>query len=87
MWQDIGQVSSIHKDHWPQWDEKYLVNDTVTYAVQVNGRLRGDVEVPTDADQDTVVAAARANEKVAGYVTSDPKKVIFVKGRLVSFVV
>jgi len=87
MWQDIGQVSSIHKDHWPQWDEKYLVNDTVTYAVQVNGKLRGEVEVPTDADQDTVVAAARANEKVAGYVTSDPKKVIFVKGKLVSFVV
>lgn len=60
---------------------------SATYAVQVNGKLRGEVEVATDADQETVVASARANEKVAGYITSEPKKVIFVQNKLVSFVV
>lgn len=87
MWHDIGRKDSVHVSHWPEWDEKYLVSDTVKYAVQVNGKLRGEIEVATDASEDTVVAEARANEKVAGYVTSDPKKVIFVKGKLVSFVV
>ena len=87
LWHDLGHEDSVNTDHWPAYDEKYLQSDTIMYAVQVNGKLRGEVEVPTGADQDTVVAAARANEKVAGYVTSDPKKVIFVKGKLVSFVV
>lgn len=87
LWHDIGYEDSVNKDHWPEHDEKYLVSDTVTYAVQVNGKLRGEVEVATDADQETVVTAAKANEKVASYITSDPKKVIFVKGKLVSFVV
>jgi leucyl-tRNA synthetase len=87
LWHDLGHEDSINKDHWPAYEDAYLVDDSVMYAVQVNGKLRGEVEVATDADQETVVAAARANKKVAGYVTSDPKKVIFIKGKLVSFVV
>ena len=87
LWHDLGYKDSVNISHWPEYDERYLVSETVTYAVQVNGKLRGEVEVATDADQETVVTAAKANEKVAGYLTSDPKKVIFVQGKLVSFVV
>lgn len=87
LWHELGHTDSVNKDHWPAWDEKYLVNDTITYAVQVNGKLRGEVEVPADAGQEVVVSSARNNKKVASYITSDPKKVIFVPGKLVSFVV
>lgn len=87
LWHELGHEDSVHVDHWPQWEEAYIVSDTITYAVQVNGKLRGEVEVPVDATEEAVVIAARANQKVASYITSDPKKVIFVPGKLVSFVV
>jgi leucyl-tRNA synthetase len=87
LWHDFGHEDSVNKDHWPVLEAQYLVSVSATYAVQVNGKLRGEVEVATDADQETVVASARANEKVAGYITSEPKKVIFVQNKLVSFVV
>ncbi len=87
MWHDLGHEDSVHVDHWPEWNDKYLISDTVTYAVQVNGKVRGEVVVPSDAEQAEVERAARQNKKVAGYITGDPRKVIFVKGRLISFVV
>jgi leucyl-tRNA synthetase len=87
MWHDIGRSDSVHVGHWPVWEEKYLIEDTITYAVQVNGKLRGEVSVAADANQEAVEKAARDNEKVASYITGDPKKVIFVKGKLISFVV
>jgi leucyl-tRNA synthetase len=64
-----------------------LASDTVTYAVQVNGKLRGDVGVPADAGEDEVVAAARAVPNVAAYLDgAEVRKTIFVPGRLVNFV-
>ncbi len=87
LWSQLGHDDTIHKGHWPIHDAQYLINETVTYAVQVNGKVRGEVEVAADADQETVVSKAREIEKVAGYITSEPKKVIFVQGKLVSFVV
>jgi leucyl-tRNA synthetase len=87
LWHQLGHDTSVNKDSWPHFDEQYLVADTMTIAVQVNGKLRGEIEVAADADQATIVAAARANEKVAAYVTSEPKKTIYVPNKLVSFVV
>lgn len=87
LWHELGHKDSVHLGHWPEWDEKYLVKNSVVYAVQVNGKVRGEVEVPAGADQKTVEEAARANGKVASYITGDPKKVIFVPNKLISFVV
>jgi leucyl-tRNA synthetase len=88
LWFQLGHSKTIHKDSWPQYDEKYLVQDTVTVAVQVNGKLRGEVEVAADAPEATVVTAAQANDKVAGYLKDQAiKKTIYVPGRLVNFVV
>jgi leucyl-tRNA synthetase len=79
---------TVHKDTWPKYDEKYLVRDSATIAVQVNGRLRGEVEVPADAPEAEVVAAAQSHDKVAGYLKDQTiKKTIYVSGRLVNFVV
>jgi leucyl-tRNA synthetase len=87
LWHQLGHDSSVHIDSWPAWDNQYLVQDTMTIAVQVNGKLRGEVEVAADASEQDVVAAAKANEKVAVYLTSDPKKTIYVPKKLVNFVV
>jgi leucyl-tRNA synthetase len=56
-------------------------------AVQVNGKVRASVEVASDADQETIVQAALADEKVRQYVAGEPKKTIYVPKKLVSFVV
>jgi len=56
-------------------------------VVQVNGKLRSNIEVPADATEQTVLQAARADEKVARYVTAEPKKSIYVPKKLVNFVV
>jgi leucyl-tRNA synthetase len=88
LWQQMGHEDSVHMSVWPVYDKQYLVSDTLTIVVQVNGKLRGQVEVPNDASQEQVTTAARAYSKVADYFKdAEPKKTIYVPGRLVNFVV
>jgi leucyl-tRNA synthetase len=88
LWHQLGHSSTIHKDTWPKYDEKYLVQATVTIAIQVNGKLRGEVEVPADSSEADVVAAAQGHDKVAGYLKDQTiRKTIYVPGRLVNFVI
>jgi leucyl-tRNA synthetase len=88
LWAELGHDSSVHTSEWPKHDEQYLVSDTMTIAVQVNGKVRGEVSVPSDATQDQVVEAAKASEKVASYLHEAAiRKTIYVPKKLVSFVV
>ena len=68
-------------------DEAYLVKHTIKIAVQVNGKLRGEIEVPADSEQSTIEAEAKLNKNVADYVKTDIRKVIYVKDKLLNFVV
>jgi leucyl-tRNA synthetase len=73
---------------WPQADPAMLVSDHVTYAVQVNGKLRGQVEAEPDAEQATVEALAREVQQVQNALDGKQvAKIVFVKGRLINFVV
>lgn len=87
LWHDLGHGGSVHKDNWPAWDDAYLVQDTLTIAIQVNGKLRGTVEVSAESSEEDVVRAARADEKVKSYLTSEPKKTVYVPNKLINFVV
>lgn len=88
LWHDLGHDTSVQRDSWPIFDEAYCVADTITLAVQVNGKLRGTVEVAADTDEASAVAAARADTKVAAYIENMTIiKTIYVPGKLVSFVV
>ena len=88
LWQQLGHDDSVHLSQWPGYDEKYLVQDTVTIAVQVMGKLRGEVQVAADATEEVVVEEAKANDKVAGYLKDQTiRKTIYVPGRLVNFVI
>ena len=88
LWQELGHSDTIHVDHWPKWDEKYLVSDVMTIIVQVNGKLRSRLELPADADKETIEQRALDDEKVRAYLDArTPKKVIYVPGKLVNIVV
>ena len=79
---------TIGFERWPTYEEKYLVEDTVTYAVQVNGKVRGELPMPADADKEIVLSAARELENVSKWLEEgDIKKEIFVPGKIVGFVV
>jgi leucyl-tRNA synthetase len=86
-WEVLGHTGSVFDAGWPTFDAAMLVSDTLTIAVQVNGKTRGTVQVSTSAAQADVYAAAMQEPNIAKFVTSEPKKVIYVPGRLLSIVV
>ena len=88
LWHELSHTDTIHVDHWPKWDEKYLTSDTMTIIVQVNGKLRAKLELPADADKDAIEQAALADENVIKFTSNKPpKKVIYVPKKLVNIVV
>ncbi|MDZ7778365.1 MAG: leucine--tRNA ligase [Gemmatimonadota bacterium] len=89
LWEQLGHEESIFDGaHWPSYDDAKLAEDTVTVAVQVNGKLRGSIDVPKDAPEPDVVAAARGDENVARHLEgAAERRVIYVKERLINFVV
>ena len=88
LWEELGHEGLIQNAGWPEWDAELIVEDTMKIAVQVNGKLRGEVEVAKDAPEDAVKALALEHENVAKFVgDKEPTKVIYVSGRLVSIVV
>ena len=88
LWQRLGHSKSLAHGPFPVADPQYLVDDTVEYPVQVNGKVRGRITVAADADKASLEAAALADEKVQAFLAgATPKKVIVVPGRLVNLVV
>ncbi|HTB49124.1 MAG TPA: leucine--tRNA ligase [Verrucomicrobiae bacterium] len=88
LWRQLGHSTSVHADTWPKHEEKYLVQDSVTVVIQVNGKLRGEIQVAADADEETTVAAAKTNDKAAIYLDGQTiRKTIYVPGKLVNFVI
>ncbi len=88
LWLRLGHTTSLAHGPFPESDPAYLVEDTVEYPVQVNGKVRGRVVVAADADDAAVKAAALADDKVQAFLAgAEPRKVIVVAGRLVNLVV
>ena len=88
LWHEMGHDDTVHVSHWPKWDEKYLKSDTITIIVQVNGKLRAKLELPSDMDKQGVEEAALADENVQKFTNNKtPKKMVYVPGKLVNIVV
>ena len=88
LWQELGHTDTIHVNHWPKWDEKYLKSDTMIIIVQVNGKLRSKLKLPVDTDRQGVEEAALADENVQKFTNNKPpKKMVYVPGKLVNIVV
>ncbi|MDB5839187.1 MAG: leuS [Herminiimonas sp.] len=89
LWQELGFASEhgeILDAPWPQVDPAALEQAEIELMVQVNGKLRGSIQVAKDADKATIEATALANENVQKFVTGVPKKIIVVPGKLVNIV-
>ncbi len=87
LWERLGESPSIFDASWPTYDEALATEDLVTLAVQVNGKLRGTIQVPRDVTQDAALERALAVPAIAKFVVGTPRKVIFVPGRLLNIVV
>jgi leucyl-tRNA synthetase len=87
-WERLGHGGMIVVSPWPKADEALMREDVVNIAVQVNGKLRGEVQVPNGSGQEDVFTAARANAKVAAHLEGKSVvKVIYVAGKLLNVVV
>ncbi|MCK6371159.1 MAG: hypothetical protein L6Q83_07510, partial [Gammaproteobacteria bacterium] len=79
---------AVVDERWPDSDATALAAETMDVVIQVNGKLRGRITVPTGADEATVKAAALADENVSRHVAGKPvRRVIVVPGKLVNVVV
>jgi leucyl-tRNA synthetase len=88
IWKSVGGKGSVHASRWPAFDASLVEEKIVTVSVQVNGKLRGLVEVEQDETEEKVVAQAEALEAVTKALSKGTvRKVIYVKGRTLNFVV
>jgi leucyl-tRNA synthetase len=88
LWQRLGHAASLAYEPWPSYEPKYLVTATFAIPVQINGKMRGRIEVPSDADEQQVIELARADETVLRYLEGkELKRAIYVRGRIVNFIV
>jgi leucyl-tRNA synthetase len=88
LWSQLGNKDSITKAEWPKYDPELAKSEEMTIAVQVNGKLRDTITMSADASEETVKSEALKSEKVQKWLEGkEPKKVIYVRGKLVSVVV
>ncbi len=88
LWQDLGHSGLIAEASWPVYDEAALVKDEVELVVQVNGKLRSKILVPTNADKEFIETMVLQDEKIISNIAGKTvRKVIVVPGRLVNLVV
>lgn len=88
IWRDLGHEESIHTSDWPKWEEKNLLRDEVTYAVQVNGKVRGEIRVSKDLEEKEIEKLAQAEPDVAKWLTGKSvKKIIVVPKKIVNIVI
>ena len=87
LWSRAGVKGELSYAKWPTAEDRWLVEDSKTYAVQVNGKVRGQVQLPMDVDQTTAIETAKADPNVSRHL--DGKTIvreIFVKNRMINLV-
>jgi len=88
LWHQLSHSTSVHVDTWPDYDEKYLISETMTIVVQINGKVRTQLELPADAGEEAVRTAAKANEKVQTHLAGkEIVKTIYVPEKILNLVV
>jgi leucyl-tRNA synthetase len=88
LWQALGHANTLAYEPWPQYDEALIKEDTVEIPVQINGKLRGRIQLPIDVDKAALETAARNDPHIAELLAGKTiVKAIVVPGRMVNFVV
>ncbi len=88
LWTVLGNTPSVHHQSYPMANEVYLISDTVAYPIAVNGKTRDVVDFAADTTQTDIEAYVLSNEKILKHLEGKtPKKIIFVKGKMVNVVI
>ena len=88
LWEGLGNKTSIHLAEWPQFDESKILESKVKIAIQVNGKVRAQIEVDLDETEEAVSKKALSLPEVNKWLSgNNPKKIIFVPNKLLSIVV
>ncbi len=87
LWEHFGNEGSVFDSRWPSYDQALATVDEIELVVQVNGKVRGKINAPRDIAQDAAIALARSDAGIARFLNGEPKKIIFVPGRLLNIVV
>ena len=90
LWEQHGGTYSIHTSSWPIFDETALVEDEVVVVVQINGKTRADLRISKDVigDREGIEKLARGHSRVLPHLESKKvKKVIYIQGKILNFVV
>lgn len=87
FWEKLGNEFSLFtKWSWPKFDEKKLVNSIITLPIQINGKMRGTLQVSPSLSQDEILNLIRQDEKLASYLTGEIKKCILVPGKIINII-
>lgn len=87
IWEKANFGGMLNETSWPEYEEAKCVESTVEIVVQVNGKIRGHIQIASDAEQDVVLAQAKAEEKVAADIAGKTiVKELYIKGKLVNIV-
>ena len=88
IWHELGNAGFLHKELWPTYDASKLLDETVTLAIQIAGKMRGIIEIARDSEDGFVLEQVKNHEMYKKYVgENDPKKVIIVKNKIVNIVI
>jgi len=87
LWQQLGHDTALDFEDWPEWDDAKIVSETLTIIVQVNGKMRAKLELAVDANEEEIKKLALEDENVKKFMAGEPKKIIYIPGKLVSIVV
>jgi len=88
LWEELGEKPGMVRVSWPEYDPALLEQDEILIVVQVNGKKRGEVTVPTDASEETIKAAGQSNPNVQKFIEGKTiRKMVLVPGKLLNIVV
>ena len=88
LWRRSGEKKSVHLESWPVTDESALILSEIEIPIQINGKVKAKIMVPTDATEDTVLELAKTTDQVEKALAGEPiKRVIYVENRLLNIVI
>lgn len=88
LWESLGHKTPLYLANWPTFNEAFLMDENVTIGVQINGKVRGTITVPTDIDKDTLEKEAMNDDHIAKYLDGKTvRKIIAIPGKIVNIVV
>ncbi len=87
LYSNLGYGKNIENESWPEVNENALIQNTVTLPIQINGKVRGTVEVNKDATEEEIIGEAKKKEEINKYLTENIVKVIYIKNKIINIIV